>query len=129
MKDKTTAAILAWFLGGLGIHRFYLGENGAGIMYLLFCWTFIPGVIAIFEGIGYLMMNTQSFDAKYNNTARYLPHHHVQPQQHQIAQSVTVHVPNQNVDVVQQLEKLHALRQAGVLTDAEFTAQKVKLLS
>ncbi len=129
MKDKTTAAILAWFLGGLGVHRFYLGENGVGIMYLLFCWTLIPGFIAIFEGIGYLMMNTQSFDAKYNNAAGYLPHYHAPPQQHQIAQSVTVHVPNQNVDVVQQLEKLHALRQAGVLTDAEFAAQKVKLLS
>ncbi|MEZ4462632.1 MAG: TM2 domain-containing protein [bacterium] len=37
MKDKTTAFLLAWFLGGFGIHKFYLGENGAGLLYLLFC--------------------------------------------------------------------------------------------
>ena len=27
MKDKTTAAILAFFLGGLGAHKFYLGKK------------------------------------------------------------------------------------------------------
>jgi TM2 domain-containing membrane protein YozV len=31
MKDKKTAAILALFLGGLGIHRFYLGQTVKGI--------------------------------------------------------------------------------------------------
>ncbi len=46
MKSKSTAALLAFFLGGLGIHRFYLGQNGVGILYLLFCWTFIPAFIA-----------------------------------------------------------------------------------
>lgn len=35
MKSKTTAAILAIFLGGLGIHRFYLGENSKGFIYLI----------------------------------------------------------------------------------------------
>ena len=34
MKDKTTAAILAFFLGGFGVHKFYLGESGLGIIYL-----------------------------------------------------------------------------------------------
>ncbi|HEX2573335.1 MAG TPA: TM2 domain-containing protein, partial [Polyangia bacterium] len=42
MKDKNTAAILAFTLGGIGVHRFYLGQTGMGIVYLLFCWTFIP---------------------------------------------------------------------------------------
>jgi TM2 domain-containing membrane protein YozV len=34
-KSKSTAALLAFFLGGLGIHRFYLGYNGIGIAQLL----------------------------------------------------------------------------------------------
>lgn len=129
MKDKTIAFILAWFFGGLGIHKFYLGENGLGLVYLLLCWTFIPSVIAIFDGIVYLTMDTESFNRRYNNVVAYLPNQPAPPQQHQIAQSVTVQVPSQPNDVVGQLEKLHALRQAGAITDAEFAAQKVKLLA
>lgn len=34
-KSKGTAALLAFFLGGLGIHRFYLGHAGIGIAQLL----------------------------------------------------------------------------------------------
>lgn len=36
MKNKTTAALLALFLGGIGIHRFYLGKWISSIFYLLF---------------------------------------------------------------------------------------------
>ena len=59
---------LAFFLGGLGIHKFYLGRPAAGIMYLLFFWTAIPGMIAFFEGLGYLLSSPEQFDAKYNYT-------------------------------------------------------------
>lgn len=51
-KSPTTAVLLALFLGGLGIHKFYLGKAGMGILYLLFCWTYIPAVIAFFEAFG-----------------------------------------------------------------------------
>lgn len=34
-KSKGTAALLAFFLGGLGVHRFYLGHNGIGVAQLL----------------------------------------------------------------------------------------------
>jgi len=48
-KDPTTAVLLALFLGGLGAHKFYLGQTGLGVLYLLFCWTTIPSIIALFE--------------------------------------------------------------------------------
>lgn len=35
MKSKTTATLLAFFLGGLGAHKFYLGQTGQGILFLL----------------------------------------------------------------------------------------------
>lgn len=35
MKSKTTAYLLWFFLGVLGIHKFYLGKTGMGILYLL----------------------------------------------------------------------------------------------
>lgn len=47
--DKAAYCLLAFFLGGLGNHKFYAGKTGAGIAYLLFCWTFIPGIIALIE--------------------------------------------------------------------------------
>ncbi|HWJ97230.1 MAG TPA: TM2 domain-containing protein, partial [Acidimicrobiales bacterium] len=34
-KSKIAAGLLAFFLGTLGIHRFYLGYNGIGITMLL----------------------------------------------------------------------------------------------
>jgi TM2 domain-containing membrane protein YozV len=67
MKNKIAAALLAFFVGGFGIHKFYLGENVAGILYLVFCWTFIPGIVAFFEFLGLILMSDQAFNAKYNS--------------------------------------------------------------
>lgn len=66
MKNKFVAAVIALILGWLGIHKFYLGESGAGVLYLLFCWTGIPAIIAFFECIVLLLMSDRAFDAKYN---------------------------------------------------------------
>jgi len=71
MKSKLTTAILALFLGGIGIHRFYLGQTGKGFFYLLFCWTFIPSVIAVIDFIGFLLMSENKFNMKYNNQFSY----------------------------------------------------------
>ena len=48
-KNTTTAIILAALIGGLGAHRFYMGEIGLGIVYAVFCWTFIPALAALIE--------------------------------------------------------------------------------
>jgi TM2 domain-containing membrane protein YozV len=48
-KNGTTAVLLALLLGGLGAHKFYMGQTGQGILYLLFCWTYIPTLIALIE--------------------------------------------------------------------------------
>ncbi|HEX6750269.1 MAG TPA: NINE protein [Longimicrobium sp.] len=62
-KDKTVAALLAIFLGGLGIHKFYLGKTGMGILYILLCWTFLPALAGFIEGIVYLVQSEQSFQS------------------------------------------------------------------
>ena len=69
MKNKTTAAVLAIFLGGIGVHRFYLGETLKGIIMLLFCWTVIPSILALISGIIWLLGSNESFDKKYNSQA------------------------------------------------------------
>ena len=65
VKSKIVAALLAIFLGGLGFHKFYLGKVGMGILHLLFCWTYIPGIISFIHGIMLLMMSDQDFERKY----------------------------------------------------------------
>lgn len=64
-KNKVVAAVLAILLGGFGIHKFYLGRIGQGIVYLIFFWTFIPAIIGFIEGIVYLCMDEDAFEAKY----------------------------------------------------------------
>lgn len=66
MKSKTTATLLAFFLGGLGIHKFYLGRTTQGVFYLLFVWTFIPAILAFIDFIILLSTSEASFDSKYN---------------------------------------------------------------
>lgn len=62
-KDKTTAGLLAILLGGVGAHKFYLGKPGQGILYLIFCWTYMPGILGLIEGIKYLVKSDQDFHA------------------------------------------------------------------
>lgn len=66
-KDRTTAAILALLLGGLGTHHFYLGNTGRGIIYLVFIWTLIPPLVAFVEGIIYLLKSDEEFQQEYVN--------------------------------------------------------------
>lgn len=64
-KSRIAAALLAFFLGGFGVHKFYLGRVAAGFLYLIFFWTFIPAIIAFIEFIIYLTMTDEAFAAKY----------------------------------------------------------------
>lgn len=65
-RRRIMAAFLAIVFGGAGIHKFYLGKAGWGIIYLLFSWTFIPMLVGFVEGIGYLFMSDKSFEFKYS---------------------------------------------------------------
>jgi TM2 domain-containing membrane protein YozV len=63
-KSKVTAGLLALFIGGLGIHRFYLGQWW-GIFYILFWISAIPSIISIIEGIVFLCTSDENWNQKY----------------------------------------------------------------
>ena len=65
-KSRGLAAILAFVTGGIGLHRFYLGNWMAGLVYLMFCWTFIPTLIGWVEGVRYMLMDDFDFEARYS---------------------------------------------------------------
>jgi len=124
MKNKTTAGILALVLGGAGIHKFYLGRGLQGLVYLFFCWTFIPALVALLDAIVLFTMSDGDFDRKYNGGATFA----AQPQNIvvNVANTATNAAP---VDVAGRLRSLHDLKAAGALTDEEFIAEKQKLLA
>ena len=63
-KSKVTAGVLALLLGGIGIHKFYTGAWGWGIVYIVLRLTYIPALVALVEGIRYLTMKQPEFAQK-----------------------------------------------------------------
>lgn len=64
-KSRVSAAILAFFLGGFGAHKFYLGQTGKGVLYLLFFWTLVPAIVAFVEFLILITMSDDAFAQKY----------------------------------------------------------------
>lgn len=69
-KNKMVAGILGILLGGLGIHDFYLGYTVAGILSILFCWTGIPGIIGLVQGIIILTETDDAFAQRVYNAEK-----------------------------------------------------------
>lgn len=44
-RSRLVAFLLCWFLGPLGIHRFYVGKAGTGILYIFTGGIFGLGVL------------------------------------------------------------------------------------
>jgi len=63
--NKVALVLLTFFLGGLGVHKFYLGKYVQGVIYFLFSWTLIPGIIAFVEFIIYAFTSEERLQEKY----------------------------------------------------------------
>lgn len=108
MKTRTGAILWCFFLGWAGAHKFYLGQSGWGIVYLLFCWTGIPSLAAFIEFIMFLVMSETEFNRKFNGGE---------------AQS-TASVK----DSTSALSDIKKLYDDGVLTAEEYEEKRKKLL-
>jgi TM2 domain-containing membrane protein YozV len=71
-RNKYIAALLAFFLGPFGIHRFYLGRNGSGIAMLVLTCTIVGLIVsapwALVDMVRYLIMSDREFEARYART-------------------------------------------------------------
>lgn len=123
MKNKTTASVLAFFLGAFGAHHFYLGNAGRGSIYLFF-WAVVifflftapplvfglAGLIGLIAFVDFIMLVVQgdsSFNAEYNPG----------------------YVEETNkISTADELKKLFELKQSGAITEAEYEKKKQELL-
>ena len=73
-RNKLVAALLAFFIGTLGVHRFYLGRTGSGILMLVLSLTIIGVLIsgpwALIDMIRYLVMSDEEFAHRYARRPR-----------------------------------------------------------
>ena len=109
MKSKTTALILCWLFGGFGIHHFYLGKTGAGVLSVLFFWTAIPLFVAVVNFFQILLMSDEQFDLKYN-------------------EGQCSNTKKMSSDPLTDLKKLNELKENGVITSQEFQEKKEALM-
>lgn len=80
MKSKKTAAVLALIGGIFGLHKFYLGQQGAGVLYALltvfsstsFAYP-ISTILGVIDAIVLFTMSEEKFNAKYNKHAQANP--------------------------------------------------------
>jgi TM2 domain-containing membrane protein YozV len=78
-KSKIAAALLAFFFGSIGVHRFYLNQPGMGIGLIVMSivgwltsgivigWFFLAavGIICLIDFITYLTMSDDVWTARY----------------------------------------------------------------
>ncbi|MGK0362764.1 MAG: TM2 domain-containing membrane protein YozV, partial [Bradymonadia bacterium] len=108
-KQRSTAVALA-LLGCLfGLHNWYLRRWGRALASAVFSWTLVPAFLSLGDAFKMLTQGEVAFDTRYN------PEH------------VAVERARAE-DVMRQIEQLHALREKGALTEAEFGDQKARLL-
>jgi TM2 domain-containing membrane protein YozV len=69
-KSRPLAILLALLLGGLGIHRFYVGPISWGVAYLVFFWTGIPQFLAWLEALYWLTRSDAEWAWKYGGPVR-----------------------------------------------------------
>ena len=62
-QDKITIALLCFFLGGIGIHNFIMGEKKKGIMKIVF--YFLCGISSIFALIDFIKIMTDKYEVNY----------------------------------------------------------------
>ncbi|WP_114952816.1 TM2 domain-containing protein [Sphingosinicella terrae] len=68
-RNKYVAAVIAFLLGPLGIHRFYLGRIGTGVLMLILTCTVFGLLLSIpwafVDMIRYLIMSDREFERRY----------------------------------------------------------------
>ena len=133
MRNKYVALFLAFFFGGFGIHKFYLREKVIGVLYLLFCPTFVPFILGVLDFLNLLITSEKEFDQRYNlkfAQAKNLPIGNLAS----INKSQNIkQLPNSNSENsldanIAHLKKIKELYEQGIITPQEYEQKRRKFV-
>lgn len=125
-KNMVVAYLLWFFLGYFGIHRFYLGKVGSGLAQLL---LMIIGWVTSFIFIGFFLIAAwfiwwlldayfvQQYVTDFNNSIGVKN------------STVVVNKSVSSTDDLDKLERLHALKEKGIITEEEFEEKRSEIMS
>ena len=68
--NQVAAGVLSILLGDIGVGHFYTGQTLRGVLDILFCWTGVPAIIGLVEGIIWLCDSEEEWServAKWNS--------------------------------------------------------------
>lgn len=68
-RSRVVAGLLALFGGGVGLHKFYLGKPGWGVLYIILLCTGISVLLGLIEGVYLLTMSDENFERRYAGPA------------------------------------------------------------
>lgn len=128
-KSRKLAAGLA-LLGVVtlpGIHRFYLGQSRWGLAYVLLAWkTPLSRIASAVEALWYLFLEEAEFDQLFNGGKDGLAVA-LSPGSASAQQKPRLN-PALVEGVASAVRQIEGLRQAGLMTEAEFEQKRRKLL-
>ena len=68
--NKNAAGVLSILFGHFGIGHFYTGQILRGVLDIIFCWTTIPTIIGIVEGVVWLCESENEFQERVSRWQR-----------------------------------------------------------
>ena len=122
-KNKDTALILCAFGGWLGLHQFYVGNIGKGLLYACTFGFFMIGWI-----LDLIKILLGSFRDNVGAPLRATKSQNNAPTDVRVINQEVTHTSIKQEDNITQIERLAKLKEQGILTDAEFERKKQELL-
>lgn len=101
-----------------GLHKFYVGQPGWGILYLLLSWTQVPRIASAIEGVWYLSQTDETFASRLSSKSS----------QSMASASSSTTNPAQVGEIAKALRELDQLRQEGLISEYEFEQKRRNLL-